>query len=52
MQKIGLGIAVILFAILIEMITGGAAYISLIIGAAGLILAIAGCFRKDGQDNN
>lgn len=46
MQKIGLGLAIVLFAILIEMITGGAAYISLIIGAAGLIPRNSGMFPQ------
>ena len=46
MKKIGLGIAIILFAILMELSYGGLSYIVWIIGAVGLALAIAGCFDK------
>ena len=42
MKKIGLGIAIILYAILLEVSIGGLAYIVWGIGTVGLILAIAG----------
>ncbi len=46
MKKIGLGIAIILFAILLELsTTGHLAYISSGIGALGLILAATGCIK-------
>ena len=48
MRKIGLGIAVILFGILMEVSTDGhLAYFAWIIGLAGLGLAAAGCFGKE-----
>lgn len=48
MKKIGLGIAVILFGILMEVSTDGhLAYFAWIIGLAGLGLAAFGCFRKE-----
>ena len=44
MKKIGLGIAVILFGILLELsVEGHFAYISWGIGMIGLILAFIGC---------
>lgn len=53
MKKIGLGIAIILFGILLEVsIEGHLAYFSWIIGAIGLGLAIAGCFSKDQNEND
>lgn len=48
MRKIGLGIAVILFGILMEVSTDGhLAYFAWIIGLAGLGLAAFGCFGKE-----
>lgn len=48
MKKIGLGIAILLFAICIEISwAGNFAYISTGIGLIGLIFAIAGFFSKD-----
>ena len=48
MKKIGLGIAIILFGILIEVSTAGyLAYVSWGIGLIGLLFAIAGCVNKD-----
>ena len=47
MKKIGLGIAIILFGILLEIsTTGHLSYIAWIIGAIGLLFSIAGCFGK------
>ncbi len=48
MKKIGLGIAIILFGILVEISTAGfLAYISWGIGLIGLLFAIAGYISKD-----
>ena len=48
MKKIGLGIAIILFGILVELSTAGfLAYISWGIGLIGLLFAISGCADKD-----
>ena len=48
MKKIGLGIAVILFAILVEVSHDGYfSYITSGIGLAGLLIAICGVVRKD-----
>lgn len=53
MKKIGLGIAIILFGILLEVsIEGHLAYFSWAIGAIGLIVAIAGCIEKDQNKND
>ena len=47
MKKIGLGIAIILFAILVEVSHNGYfAYATSGIGAIGLIIAIIGCIQK------
>ena len=47
MKKIGLGIAIILFAILVEVSHNGYfAYITSGIGLLGLIIANAGCVGK------
>lgn len=47
MKKIGLGIAIILFAILIEVSHNGHfSYITSGVGAIGLIIAIIGCTQK------
>jgi len=49
MRRIGLGIAVILFGILLELSTSGhLAYISWGIGAIGLLLAVWGCVHPGG----
>ena len=46
MKKIGLGIAVILFGVLLELsVSGHLAYIGWAIGLVGLGLACAGCFE-------
>lgn len=42
MKKIGLGIAIILFAILLELCSTGMEIITLAIGLTGLIVAIMG----------
>lgn len=48
MKKIGLGIAIILFAILVEVSWAGYfAYITSGIGAVGLAIAIAGAVSKE-----
>lgn len=48
MKKIGLGIAILLFAICLEISWSGSfAYITTGIGLIGLIFAIAGFFSKD-----
>ena len=47
MKKIGLGIAIILFTILVEVSWSGYfAYITSGIGLIGLIIAVCGCFEK------
>ena len=47
MKKIGLGIAIILFGILVELSTPDYLYyFSWIIGVVGLILVIAGCVNN------
>ena len=47
MKKIGLGIAIILFAILVEVSHSGYyVYITSGVGLVGLIIAIAGCTEK------
>lgn len=47
MKKMGLGIAIILFAILVEVSHDGYfAYVTSGIGLIGLIIAIAGCVGK------
>jgi len=51
MKKIGLGIAIILFAILIEVSHNGHfAYVTTGIGAIGLIISLWGCFSKPSND--
>ena len=48
MKKIGLGIAIILFGILLELsIDGSLAYFSWAIGTAGLLFAISGVADKE-----
>ncbi|PYG85015.1 hypothetical protein LY28_03375 [Ruminiclostridium sufflavum DSM 19573] len=48
MKKIGLGIAIILFGILLELsIEGYLLYFAWVIGAVGLIIVIAGCVSKE-----
>ena len=50
MKKIGLGIAIILFGILLESsIEGHLYYISWGIGVLGLIIVIAGCVSGEGD---
>ena len=50
MKKIGLGIAILLFAICLEVSwSGNFAYITTGIGLIGLIFAIAGFVSKEGQ---
>lgn len=50
MKKIGLGIAIILFGILLELsVEGHLAYISWGIGVIGLILVIAGYVNNEGD---
>ncbi|MGI6004860.1 MAG: hypothetical protein ACOX88_05545 [Christensenellales bacterium] len=50
MKKIGLGIAIILFGILLELSTPDYLYyFSWIIGVIGLILVIAGCVSNKGD---
>ena len=47
MKKIGLGIAIILFGILLEIsVNGSLSYISWGIGALGMIIAIIGYFSN------
>ena len=47
MKKIGFGIAIILFAILVEVSWSGYfAYVTSGIGLIGLIIAFWGCFEK------
>ena len=47
MKKIGLGIAIILLAILVEVSHNGYfAYVTSGVGLIGLIIAIAGCVGK------
>ena len=48
MKKIGLGIAIILFALVLEVSWAGYfAYVTTGIGLIGLVLAITGLFSKD-----
>lgn len=48
MKKIGLGIAIILFALVLEVSWAGYfAYVTTGIGLIGLVLAITGFFSKD-----
>lgn len=50
MKKISLGIAIILFAILVEVAHDGYfAYITTGIGVIGLAIAIYGCFKDSGK---
>ena len=50
MKKIGLGIAIILFGILMEVSTNGyLAYFAWGIGLIGLGFAAVGCFGKEGK---
>ena len=50
MKKIGLGLAVILFGILLELsMEGHLAYIDWAIGLIGLALALTGCLEKQAK---
>ena len=50
MKKIGLGIAILLFGILLELsVEGHLAYISWVIGIVGLATAILGAFSNNGK---
>ena len=50
MKKIGLGIAILLFAIVLEVSWSGSfAYITTGIGLIGLIFAIVGFISKEGK---
>ena len=46
MKKIGLGIGILLFALLFQLCSSGMEIVSLIIGAAGLIAVIFGSIEK------
>ncbi len=46
MKKIGVGIGILLFAILFELCSSGLETVSLIIGLAGLVIVILGGIEK------
>ena len=46
MKKVGLGIGILLFAMLFQLCSSGMEIVSLIIGAAGLIAVILGSIEK------
>ncbi len=46
MKKIGLGISILLFALVFALISSGMGLVTLIIGLVGLGFSINGCFEK------
>lgn len=46
MKKIGLGIAVLLFAIVLALCSAGIEWVVLCVGMIGLILSVLGCLEK------